>query len=82
MQRAALFVGQGVRLTVIGAALGFTLAFLLMPLISSQLVGVSARDGLTYAATALVLIAAAGLASYLPARRAAAVDPIGALRYE
>jgi predicted permease len=77
-----LVVGQGVRLTLIGAALGFTLAFLLMPLVSSQLVGVSARDGLTYAATALVLVAAAGLASYLPARRAAAVDPIGALRYE
>ena len=57
-------------------------AFLLLPLVSSQLVGVSARDGLTYGATAVVLIAAAAFASYLPARRAAAVDPIRALRHE
>ena len=77
-----LVVGQGVRLTLIGAAIGFTLAFLMLPLLSSQLVGVSARDGLTYAATAFVLVAAAAVASYLPARRAAAVDPIRALRYE
>jgi ABC-type antimicrobial peptide transport system permease subunit len=77
-----LVVGQGVRLTVVGAAIGFTLAFLMLPLVSSQLVGVSARDGLTYFATALVLVAAAAFASYLPARRAAAVDPIRALRYE
>ena len=48
----------------------------------SLLFGVGASDPLTFALVALVLVAAAGAASYLPARRAAAVDPALALRAE
>jgi len=77
-----LIVGQGLRLTLLGIAIGVGVALAALPLVSSQLVGVSARDGLSYAATALVLVAAATVATYLPARRAAAVDPLRALRYE
>lgn len=73
---------QGLRLTLIGSVIGFGIAAAAFPLISSQLVGVGARDGLSYFATAVLLLAGAAAASYLPARRAAAVDPIRALRYE
>jgi ABC-type antimicrobial peptide transport system permease subunit len=77
-----LVVWQGLRLTIAGAAIGFVVAFAAMPLLSSQLVGVSARDGLSYVATSILLLLGAVGASYLPARHAAAVDPIRALRYE
>jgi ABC-type lipoprotein release transport system permease subunit len=49
---------------------------------SSLLFGVTAHDPLTYAAVALMLIAVAGLASWLPARRALRVEPVVALRQE
>ena len=77
-----LVVGEGLRLTAAGVALGLAAAFAVMPLLASQLVGVSARDGASYAVTSLVLVAAAAVACYLPARRAASVDPLKALRYE
>ncbi len=77
-----LVVGQGLRLALVGGAIGLGLASLVLPLASSQLVGVSPRDGLTYALVFAVLVGVAGVASYLPARRAAGVDPIRALRYE
>jgi predicted permease len=77
-----LIAWQGLRLTLIGAVVGFGIAVAALPLISSQLVGVTARDGMSYLATGLLLMAGAAAASYLPARRAAAVDPIRALRYE
>jgi ABC-type antimicrobial peptide transport system permease subunit len=77
-----LVVGQGLRLTALGAIVGIGLAAVLMPLAASQLVGVGAHDVLTYATAVAVLLGGALLASYLPARRAAAVDPIRALRHE
>ncbi len=77
-----LVVGQGLGLAVVGGAIGLALSALLLPLAASQLVGVTARDGLTYAAAAVILLVGTTLASWLPARRAATVDPLKALRYE
>jgi len=77
-----LVVRQGVVLAAVGALVGLLLAALLFPLASSQLVGISPRDGLTYTVAAVVLLVGALVASYLPARRAAGVDPIRAIRYE
>ncbi|MEZ5318985.1 MAG: ABC transporter permease [Vicinamibacterales bacterium] len=77
-----LVVGQGLWLAASGVAIGLGLAALLLPLASSQLIGVGPRDVVAYAAAAFVLLGGAFLASYLPARRAARVDPIRALRYE
>jgi predicted permease len=75
-----MFVRHGLMLAVGGASLGLVAAAGLTRLMSSLLFGVSAFDPLTYAAVAALLVAAAALASYLPARRAAAVDPVQALR--
>ena len=77
-----MFVLHGLRLTGIGVACGLAAAIALMRLLSSLLFGVSPADPLTYAAVAGGLAAAAALASYLPARRATAVDPVEALRAE
>jgi ABC-type lipoprotein release transport system permease subunit len=57
-------------------------AFAVMRLLSSLLFEVSPVDPFTYAAVSLALIAAAMLASYVPALRATAVDPVTALRFE
>jgi predicted permease len=78
----ALITAQGLRLGVLGVVAGLVVAFLLSGVVSSQLFEVSAFDPLTLALTAAVLVAAALLASYIPARRAAKVDPTIALRYE
>ena len=77
-----LVVGQGVKLAMAGAALGLFGSILAGSWLKSQLFEVSAFDPLTFASMALVLIAAAFVASYLPARRAMQVDPSEALRYE
>jgi len=77
-----MFVRQGLRLAGIGALIGLGAAAGLTRLMSSLLFGVTALDPLTYAAVAAILIAAAALASYLPARRATSVDPMAALRAE
>jgi putative ABC transport system permease protein len=73
---------QGLVLAVIGVALGLAAAYGLTRLMEGLLFGVSALDPLTYATVAVCLTAVALLASYLPARRAAAVDPMEALRAE
>jgi predicted permease len=77
-----LVIGQGMALTCAGVALGLALAFALTRFFASMLYGLSPTDGVTFTGAALVWIAIAMLASYLPARRAAKVDPIVALRYE
>jgi predicted permease len=79
---ARLVVGQGLALTLIGVAVGLAGAFALTRLMASLVFGVSATDPFTFAAVALLLIAVAVAASYLPARRAARIDPMEALRAE
>ena len=77
-----MFVQQALALAGIGVAIGLGASALLMQLMKSLLFGVSPLDPLTYAAVPMVLAVAAALASYIPARRAAAVDPVEALRAE
>jgi predicted permease len=78
----AMFVRQGLWLTLAGVAAGLVLVLLAMRLMSSLLYDVSSVDPLTYAAVSVGLVVTAALASYLPSRRAAAVDPSEALRSE
>jgi predicted permease len=77
-----LVVGQGLRLTVIGAGLGAAFGLAATSAMKSLLYGVSATDPLTFAAVVCVVTLAGGFASYIPARRALRVDPLVALRYE
>ena len=73
---------QGARMALVGVAIGIAAALALTQLMSSLLFGVTARDPMTFAAVAALLILVSLLASYIPARRAMQVDPIVALRYE
>jgi len=75
-------VGRGFRLSMIGIVLGLAGAVFLTRVISSFLYGVTRTDPLTFVCVPLALVGVALLASYLPARRAARVDPMVALRYE
>jgi putative ABC transport system permease protein len=77
-----LFVRHGLLLTGIGVMIGLAAAFASMRLLSALLYKVSPIDVVTYAVVSLGLIATAFLASYLPSRRAASVDPVEALRSE
>jgi len=77
-----LVVGQGLRLSVAGIAAGLVAAFGLTRVMTSMLVGVEATDPVTFAAMAVLFLAIAALASWLPARRAAGLDPATALREE
>jgi predicted lysophospholipase L1 biosynthesis ABC-type transport system permease subunit len=77
-----MFVRHGLVLAAIGVAIGLGTAMGLTRLMSSLLFGVSPLDPLTFGAVALFLTVAAVLASYLPARRASAVDPAEALKSE
>jgi putative ABC transport system permease protein len=76
----ALVVREGVLLTVAGAVVGTAAALALSSLLSKLLYGVGATDPVTYVAVAGTLIAVAFAASWLPARRATAIDPMIALR--
>jgi macrolide transport system ATP-binding/permease protein len=75
-------LGQGARLAAFGVALGLAGAALATPLLDSLLVNVSPTDPLTFAATAAGLMLVALLAAWIPARRAAGLDPVNALRAE
>jgi putative ABC transport system permease protein len=77
-----MFVRQGLLLAAVGAVLGLGAAAGLTRLMSSLLFKTAALDPATYAVVSGVLIIAAALASYVPARRATAVDPVEALRTE
>jgi len=77
-----MFVRHGLLLTGVGVACGLIAAVLLMRLMSSLLFNVNPVDPVTYGAVSLGLVATAWLASYLPSRRAATVDPVEALRAE
>ncbi len=77
-----LVLGQGLRLSLAGVAVGVLGALLLTRVLAGLLYGVSATDPATLLASALVLLGVAVLATYLPARRATTVDPIAALRSE
>src|SRR5262249_28378896 len=75
-------IGQGFRWSAVGLAVGFVLSLLAGRALRALLVGVTPTDLPTYAGVFALLAAASTLACYVPARRAARVDPIQALRQE
>ena len=77
-----LVLGQGLRLAAVGAAAGLAGAFATTRLVASLVKNVEPNDPVTFALVTIVLLAAALIAAYLPARRAARVDPMVALRAE
>jgi len=77
-----LVVGEGFRLSAIGIVVGLIAAFGLTRLMHAMLVGVTATDPATFSAMALVFLLIGAVASWLPARRAAGLDPLSALRDE
>jgi ABC-type antimicrobial peptide transport system permease subunit len=81
-QILALIVWQGMRLVLVGTAIGILAAVALTRFMSTMLFGVNSTDPLTFACVALLLAAVALAASYVPARRATEVDPMIALRHE
>ena len=77
-----LVIGEGLKLVGIGLAAGMLAAYFLSKLLTGLLFGVTAGDPYIYATNAVILMVVALLASWLPARRAAKVDPMEALRCE
>jgi putative ABC transport system permease protein len=77
-----LVVGQGLRLAAAGVAAGLVGAFWLTRLLESLLFAIGARDPVTFVGVAMLLLFAALIACYVPARRAADADPLSALRSE
>jgi ABC-type antimicrobial peptide transport system permease subunit len=77
-----ILIEQGLRLVLIGLVLGLAAAFAVTRLLSNVLYGVKATDLLTFGGVSLLLVGVAALASYIPARRAASIEPMQALRSE
>ena len=78
----SLFVRHGLMLTCLGIACGFAAAIPLTRLMTSLLYGTSPLDPATYGAVGVVLVCAAIVAAYLPARRATRIEPLEALRFD
>ena len=78
----AMILRQGLGVTAIGAVVGLAASFALTRFLESMLYGVTATDPLTYAGVTAMLLLTAALACLVPARRAARVEPMIALRYE
>ncbi len=81
-QVSTLFLRRGLLLAIAGVAAGLVLALALTRLLSELLYEIESTDQSTYAGVAALVLGVSLLASYVPARRAAKVDPIEALRYE
>jgi len=77
-----LIVGEGLRLSLGGIVIGAVAAAAVTRVMTSMLVGVSATDPLTFAAIVMLFVTIAVVASWVPARRAARLDPMVALREE
>jgi len=78
----SLVMGQGMRLALTGLGIGVAVALALTRVMVSMLYGVRPNDWLTFLSVSLLLILVALLACWLPARRAAQIAPMEALRYE
>jgi ABC-type antimicrobial peptide transport system permease subunit len=77
-----LIVGKGMRLVIIGMAIGLVASLALTRVMGSLLFEVTPTDALTFVIVSVVLLTVALLACYIPARRATNVDPLTSLRYE
>jgi putative ABC transport system permease protein len=81
-QVQTMFMRQGLALSAVGVAIGLVVALAVTRLMSSLLFGIESTDVVTYAAAIGAILAAAALASYVPAWRASAINPVETLKAE
>ena len=77
-----LVMSQSMTAVLVGIAIGVGMALAFARVLSSQLYGISATDPVTFVVGSSLFLLIAGVASYIPARRATRVDPMVALKYE